>query len=69
MDLATPTSQTDHLFPPSTSSLTKVLKVFHGDKLVVIVDGWLWVFLQLLRQCVQEGAPPRGLAQELGRWG
>lgn len=55
--------------PPPPSPLTKVLEVFRGDKLVVVVDGWFRVLLQLLSQCVQEGAPARGLAQELGEGG
>lgn len=44
---------------------TKVLKIFGGDKLVVIIDGRFRALLQLLSETVQKGTPSRGGAKRL----
>lgn len=48
-----------------THAHTKVLKIFGGDKLVVIIDGRLRALLQLLSETVQKGTPARGRAKGL----
>lgn len=48
-----------------THAHTKVLKIFGGDKLVVIIDGRLRALLQLLSETVQKGTPARGGAKGL----
>lgn len=45
--------------------LTKIVQVFACNKLVVVVDGTLWVLLQFLSQVIQEGAPTRCRTQSL----
>lgn len=46
-------------------ALTEVFQVLPGNKLVVVIDGGLRAFLQLLCQVVEEGAPAGSRAQGL----
>ena len=52
-----------------TCVYTKVLEIFGGDKLVVVVDGRLRALLQLLGKTVQKGTPARGGAEGLKKKG